>query len=43
MSGYQDRAEDSIEMDMNNRKADTRTEMKGFDMSIEVCPRAGTG
>lgn len=26
----------SIELDMNNRKDDTRTEMKGFDMHIEV-------
>lgn len=25
----------SIEMEMNNRKDDTRTEMKGFDMTIE--------
>jgi hypothetical protein len=23
-------------MDMNNRKADTKAEMKGFDMAIEV-------
>lgn len=27
---------DSIEMDMNNRKAETRTEIKGFDINIEV-------
>jgi hypothetical protein len=26
----------SIEMDMNNRKSETRTEMKGFDIAIEV-------
>lgn len=29
--------DNSIEMDMNNRKSETRTELKGFDITIEVC------
>lgn len=34
--GRQDNHKLSIEMDMNNRKSETRTEMKGFDIAIEV-------
>lgn len=29
--------DDSIEMDMNNRKSETRAEQKLFDLQIEVC------